>query len=158
MLTIVLQPLVWRSEQRIAILFERHTHLNKLLRMEKSVRWSHTHACWHTAQTKDAYERLKTLLQTVVPPPPIDASALRSHLQQEKSLNKERALLSPVVQSITRSETSTYISEGNSKQLLLFTQQLVLKAYSPSTIRTYRNEMVQLLKVLNNTNVEDLTP
>jgi site-specific recombinase XerD len=39
-----------------------------------------------------------------------------------------------------------------------FIQQLKLKAYSPSTIRTYRNEFLQLLQTLNHHPVNELTP
>jgi site-specific recombinase XerD len=39
-----------------------------------------------------------------------------------------------------------------------FIQQLKLKAYSPSTIRTYRNEFLQLLQLLKHKPVNKLTP
>jgi integrase/recombinase XerD len=39
-----------------------------------------------------------------------------------------------------------------------FVQQLVLKAYSKNTIKTYRNEFLQLLQLLKNTAVDSLTP
>ena len=50
------------------------------------------------------------------------------------------------------------ISTNNAVQMNRFLQQLVLKAYSPSTIRTYRNEFAQLLQALRLHNVQALQP
>ena len=49
-----------------------------------------------------------------------------------------------------------YIGSTNKKQMQLFLEHLYLKAYSPSTIRTYRNEFAQLLQVLRDLPVENL--
>ena len=50
------------------------------------------------------------------------------------------------------------LSEENQKALSQFVQHLKLKAYSASTIRTYRNELVQLLQLLKDRPVSELTP
>jgi len=52
----------------------------------------------------------------------------------------------------------SYISENNKQELKKYLQHLQLKAYSPSTIRTYRNEFAQLLQVLKNIEVQNLEP
>lgn len=54
------------------------------------------------------------------------------------------------------SETLANISADNQQQLALFIQELQLKAYSHSTIVTYRNEFVQLLMTLKNEPVNTL--
>ena len=51
-----------------------------------------------------------------------------------------------------------YLSENNKEQMRLYLQQLQLKAYSLSTIRTYRNEFAQLLQLLGKIAVQDLQP
>lgn len=57
-------------------------------------------------------------------------------------------LLSPVSQ----------LTDANFKALEEFVQKLKLKAYSSSTINTYRNEFMQLLKILKSKCVDELTP
>jgi integrase/recombinase XerD len=47
------------------------------------------------------------------------------------------------------------VNEAAYQRLL---EQLQLKAYSPNTIRTYRNEFAQLLYILKENAVDDLTP
>jgi integrase/recombinase XerD len=55
-------------------------------------------------------------------------------------------------------ETAKYISLQNREQLQLFCDKLVLKGYSSSTLKTYRNEFIQLLAVLKDKAVCNLEP
>ena len=50
------------------------------------------------------------------------------------------------------------IDAVNRPALLRLVETLELKAYSPSTIQTYRNEFAQLLYILKNKLVDELTP
>jgi integrase/recombinase XerD len=50
------------------------------------------------------------------------------------------------------------LNKENLAALQKFVEQLKLKAYSPSTIKTYRNEFLQLLQLLGNKPVNELTP
>jgi integrase/recombinase XerD len=50
-----------------------------------------------------------------------------------------------------------WVSPENSLALAKFLEELALKAYSPSTIRTYRNEFLQLLQILKNRPVYELS-
>ena len=46
---------------------------------------------------------------------------------------------------------ASIISKENKETLQKFTQQLILKSYSPSTIKTYTNEFVQFLQLIKDT-------
>jgi integrase/recombinase XerD len=50
------------------------------------------------------------------------------------------------------------LSKENLEALQRFVEQLKLKAYSTSTLKTYRNEFLQLLQLLNKKPVDRLTP
>jgi integrase/recombinase XerD len=50
------------------------------------------------------------------------------------------------------------IQTNNAHVMPALKQQLILKAYSSSTIRTYLTEMSQLLQILGKHNADDLTP
>ena len=54
-------------------------------------------------------------------------------------------------------EVLAHIYAVNHPALERFIQTLQLKAYSPNTINTYRNEFAQLLYILKDNNVDDLT-
>ena len=51
-----------------------------------------------------------------------------------------------------------HLSPVNQAALLRMVETLQLKAYSPNTLKTYRNELAQLLYLLKDTDVNDLTP
>jgi site-specific recombinase XerD len=50
------------------------------------------------------------------------------------------------------------ITANNKKEFARFVDQLRLKSYSSSTIKTYRNEFMQLLQLLGEIRVQDLKP
>ena len=56
------------------------------------------------------------------------------------------------------SSNNTLISEHNKKQLALMLQTLTLKAYSPATINTYKNEFAVFLQTIKTKNVDEFTP
>lgn len=55
-------------------------------------------------------------------------------------------------------EVLSHLHKVNQSALLRFIETLELKAYSPSTIRCYRNEFAQLLYILKDKPVGDLSP
>lgn len=52
---------------------------------------------------------------------------------------------------------ATKIPEANHEAYRAMQEMLILKAYSPNTMRTYLNEFAQLLHILKDFKVEDLT-
>ncbi len=68
----------------------------------------------------------------------------------------EAVLVEPVVQ--TCKSALICIAACNQEELQHFTGFLQMKAYSPSTIKTYRNEFAQLLQKLGEIPVQELKP
>lgn len=123
---------------RIAIKFPFDAKWNKRMQSVPGAKWSKSLNCWHIPDT--AANR-KTCGLTIESPIGITVTKQASIQPQ------------PV------SKTALYnINENNKQEMKLFLQQLALKAYSPSTIRTYRLEFAQLLQVLGSFNVQQLQP
>ncbi len=146
----------------MGIFFTAEKQLNNLVRKIPAIKWSHTNKCWYLPLTKEHYQEFCNGLKGKVI---IDRSLLKDFLEKKKrlqpllpekrlpaNLGEETAarpfLLSPVSQ----------LSDENFKALEEFVQKLKLKAYSSSTINTYRNEFMQLLKILKHKCVDELTP
>jgi len=53
---------------------------------------------------------------------------------------------------------SRIVNEKNKAALIRFQEHMKLKAYSPNTIKTYSTEFVQLLQILKDYPVDDLSP
>ena len=57
----------------------------------------------------------------------------------------------------SQKETGKELIAQNLQAMQKFVQTLQLKSYSVSTIKTYRNEFMQLLQLLKSKNVDELT-
>ncbi len=128
------QPVYHRGENRILVSFTSNPAWNNRMKAVENARWSQTLKGWTIPDTSDNRRKCGLPLQ------PLPAT-LHS---------------SPAIQ-VSKKALSA-LNDGNGAQLQRFLQQLQLKAYSPSTIRTYRNEFVQLLQLLGDVPVEDLKP
>ena len=117
--------------QRIAVSFEFNKAWNERISKVAGAKWSKSLQCWHIPDT----------------------------IENRKKCNlKEDDVVSsgPPAKNQTLQPNLTRINENNKEELNKFIQQLILKAYSPSTIRTYRNEFIQLLQLPDGINVQTL--
>lgn len=157
----MLRPLLHRNSECIGIYFDKSIELVKIIRGQPDVKWSKTHTCWYIPLTETA---CRLLLNDLAGKAEVDSAELKVYLEKRKQVEatsvkkiqpgtNEKILVSkPLV-----STPAWQLSTQNLEALEKFIQQLHLKAYSPSTIRTYRNEFMQLLKLLKNKAVDELT-
>ncbi|HMU72210.1 MAG TPA: hypothetical protein PKD93_05705, partial [Ferruginibacter sp.] len=140
---VVLRPLFHRGRECIALLFEPDKEQNAIVKKLPGVRFTATHSCWLVPQTAESIAAIDEALGPLVP---IDRSALDKYLLQRKKIaeaGKKDILPEPVQPPPSRSRRPESkpilraISTVNEHVLPLMEQQLKLKAYSPSTIRTY---------------------
>lgn len=123
--------IIHNQESRIQVSFEPNSEWNKRMMRVPGARWSKRLQSWHIPDT--AHNRQLCRLHTTA--------------------------ASPAVVPVRKTGMLLYISAANRMQLQRLEQHLVLKAYSPSTVRTYRNEFAALLQELGNTyHVEELEP
>ena len=121
-----------RGESRIVVLFPPNAAWNKRIKAVPGARWSATLKGWTLPDTAANRQQCGLPVNQVSPPVPATATPVNTKM--------------------------SLLSANNQMQLQLFVQQLQLKAYSSSTIRTYSNEFMQLLQLLGDTPVQDLQP
>ncbi len=145
----------------MGICFENDTVLNILVRKIRGARWSKTKKCWYLALNRENYTALANSIQGTAT---LNVAALRRYLlEKNTSPTRNQAVLLPVAKEvkiskpIPRVSHIKQISAVNSEELRKFGQQLVLKSYSPSTIRTYTNELVQFLQTIKNKPATEFT-
>lgn len=129
MANITYQLIKHRNKSRIFLQFAHNKAWNERIKKVPGASWSSTLKGWHIPDTEENRKRCGLEPATV---------------------------LSIVQQKIQYS--SVKLSPNNKKQLLLYVEQLALKKYSKSTLQTYRNEFMQLLQLLKDIQVQDLTP
>jgi integrase/recombinase XerD len=128
MTEILYQPIEHNKQKRILVKFEFNDKLIKKLKETTDAKWSNTLKAWHIADTE--LHRIKCNLPV-----------------QEK-----------VVTTLHPTQPKTKkLTENNNLLLQKFIQQLQLKAYSKSTINTYRNEVHIFLQTLGNVTAQSLT-
>ena len=157
---VTLKPLHHRGRENIGIYFQNYSSLNNIIRKLKEVKWSQTNKCWYMPLSSDSYDLIKEALNKVAE---INSAELKQYLEKRKQIKATSAPLSnkPVSTNfITKTIAASpawKLSKENLAALEKFVEQLKLKSYSLSTILTYRNEFLQLLQLLKNKPVNDLT-
>ena len=146
----------------MGIFFTADKQLNNLVRKIPAIKWSQTNKCWYMPLTKEHYQLLCHGLKGKVL---INKSLLKAFLEKKKRLQpllpEKKQLRNTEEVTVARSfllSPVSQLTDANFKALEEFVQKLKLKAYSSSTINTYRNEFMQLLKILKNKCVDELTP
>ncbi len=161
--TIILKPLQHRGQECIGIYCPQNAMLNHYLQKDSGAKWSRTNKCWHVPLSGKNYEQLskalkgKAILQT---------DELKEYLVQKKKNSPAKINVvekpvqkSPVaaIKTINTIEQQS-LSKENELAYSEYKNRLLLKAYSPSTIRTYCAEFHIFLQTLKNSSAKELTP
>ncbi len=177
MQTIILKPLQHRGIECIGIYFEINLKIQGNLKKTGVVKFSNTNKCWYAPLSKENYNKIFFALKGLAT---IQQSALHQYLVDKKAgkqatiakllpikavvikkaagVSGKAAIISkPVSNKLTIYKTGR-IQAVNAHVLPAMQQQLKLKAYSPSTAKTYINEMAQLLQTINSIAADELTP
>ena len=166
MIAVTFKPLLHRQQECIGIYFAKNAAINNIVRKQPVVKWSKTNTCWYLPLTKVAYDLLMLQLKDKAT---VDYELLKAYLVKKKKFaNVSLTQTPPPIKQVTSdtkiTTTKTIINAAtltlntqNLQALQSFIETLQLKAYSPSTIRTYRNEFMQLLQLLNTKLINDLT-
>jgi len=169
--TIILKPIVHRQQECIGIYFSNEPVLNKAAKNINGSRWTKTHRCWYTLLNRANYQTITTAFEGLGL---TDNTALKTYLAEKKknastvAMVREQTDAVKANKTFSRQNTQTAkptaikntpeIQQVNLQVMATMRQQLILKAYSPSTIKTYLNEMSQLLQTIGNTSADSLTP
>jgi site-specific recombinase XerD len=124
---------------------EYNTQLNKIYRTLGFVKYSNTHKAWYLPKNKDLLKQVATAVTSLAQ---FNVEPLK--LTVDEVATKQ-------VNNI-KSKVLNLISEHNLKQLELMLQTLTLKAYSSSTINTYKNEFAIFLQTIKTKKVDEFTP
>ncbi len=161
---VVLKPLHHNGQECLGIYFENSSVLNGVLRKKAGASWSQSNRCWYVPLSKGNYNKVFLALKGLAT---IDQSSLHQYLAEQKKQSNHLIQKSPntsqqeVVIPWTGQEVIQYrkekISSVNAHVLPAMRQHLQLKAYSISTVKTYLNEMSQLLTVLKDVPADQLT-
>lgn len=166
---VALKPLRHREQECIGIYFEHNTKINGAIRQKAGAKWSQTHKCWWVPSSKENYNKLFFALKGLAD---IEHSALRTYLFNKKDKSqKSTTILKPAPNSSKDKKIPPEkfkakpakqikyepIYPANEHVLPALEQRLKLKGYSPSTIRTYLNEVGIFLRTIKHHKADDFS-
>jgi len=154
---VTLKAIMHRNQECIGIYFSRAKELDTAIRKFAQVKWSQTNKCWYVPLSKESVAAITTAVGKTAA---IDNSSLRAHLLKKQAVAATFAepAKNTAVKKIPLPTASVYqLGKDNLGALQQFIELLKLKAYSPSTISTYRSEFLQLLQLLKAKPVHQLT-
>jgi integrase/recombinase XerD len=169
MQTITLKPLVHRNQECIGMYFPLNSGLKSIVQNLPGAKWSQTNKCWYMPLSRGNYDLLTA---RVKPAATLDSSQLKNYLERKNKIvatlpspetpvsvvkGRPQNTVSPQVAKQVIQSPLHSVSNHNLDALAQYVQQLKLKAYSPSTIKTYRNEFSQLLQTIKKKPVDTLT-
>ncbi len=158
--TVKLHALHHRGTECIGITSSPNATLNYYFQKKAGAKWSRTIKCWYVPCTEQDYEKLVLALKGKAK---LEINELKKYLLEKRynklatpSLAQNTTLVSPLstqvspvpLKALTQKQQVLKLSKENNEALQKFKQQLVLKSYSPSTIRTYTNEFAQFLQII----------
>ncbi|HEU0112390.1 MAG TPA: site-specific integrase [Flavisolibacter sp.] len=150
-----LKPLHHRGQECIALIFNYQKEIQDIVKRLAGVRWSQTHKCWYMPLADDLPEHLSLVFKDRAK---LVMAELTDHLEKKIAVTTTVPVLRQKDPSaLVVGSPAWKLSNGNIAALKRFIEQLQLKAYSAATIRTYRNEFLQLLQLLGEKHVNELT-
>lgn len=169
MTEVILKPLQHRGIECIGIYFEKSSKLNGAIQKQAGARWSQTNKCWYVPLSKENYNKLYVAIKGLAV---VEQSTLHKYLADKKNNTRKEISISKLEternseknktpeKSIGRSFKQVQyepIYPVNDHVLHSLEQQLKLKGYSPSTIRTYLNEVGIFLRTIRHNKADDFT-
>ncbi|MEJ7738240.1 MAG: tyrosine-type recombinase/integrase [Chitinophagaceae bacterium] len=158
--SISLFAVIHRKAEQILIRFPATKLLNDAARKLPGVKWTKTYNSWYLPLTEENYKRIRNAFHPIGT---IDASNLREYLRkkaavkatevpeylpdQSKDVNKSEPVTAPLPM-LAQPSVAYRLSYENLKSLEQTIRHLTLKAYSHSTIKTYRAELLVFFRVL----------
>lgn len=166
--TVVLRALVHKGRERIGIYFPNFGSLNKLIRKIDGMRWSQTNKCWHCPLNRNNFEAIKLAFEGKARVNFKELGDFLKKRQVDTSLGVKQNLVEHskripahlVKVSKTNPSTKAYsfIYPVNKSVLPALKQELVLRGYSASTMKTYLNEVSVFLQAIRNNDAKEFSP
>lgn len=128
--TFTYKPILHKGQKRILVLFAYNAQTVATLRQKTNAIWSKTHTAWHIEDTPA--HRLKCKLP---------ADNIETKIVKKEIIPPQKTTIQPI----------------NKNVLAQVKQHLILKAYSPSTHKTYLTEIAIFLATIGNTAAEEFT-
>lgn len=146
----------------IALQYKYNPAINNCVRKVPGIRWSQTLKAWYIPCRRDAVQHLDketkgiALLQTNILHEQLNQ--LKQQQQNDKLQTGQWVATGNIATIKKEFAIQQHITEQNIEALQNLIDLLKLKAYSPNTIRTYKNEFGIFLQIIKSRTAPSITP
>jgi len=154
--TVCLTPFFHHGQECIG-LNHSDPSLTIIIRAIPGIRWCQARKCWYLPLDRESCKKALNALRGKAIP---DTAVLRQYLEKRKRIMAVAPVLTDRKSTLPAPAPSSPVWQLSRENLLAmekFIEQLKLKAYSPSTIITYRSELLRLLQWLGKRPVDELS-
>jgi integrase/recombinase XerD len=154
--TIHLYIIVHKDEERIAVGVPYLSVINNAIGKIRGIKWSCTKKKWHLPVSNESVREIVRLTRGLAT---VNIDMLTEYLQNrdkvpavntfEQDNNYKSLDAARWNGAADGNNAQIVLSPGNSEALRLYMQMLTIKAYSPKTVKTYRNEFKRFLVKLD---------
>jgi integrase/recombinase XerD len=138
-----------KQEERIVLSYKINKEITTAIRKINGIKWCGIHKHWHIPCTKAHYEGLQNAIANFAV---IEDEALSQYLIKRKN----GLVINKTAVQKDKSNIFFNISTHNLQLLTKAVEQMQLKVYSTSTIKTYKNEISIFLQTLKNKKADGL--
>lgn len=155
---ITIKPIHHRDEEKLAIIFPYDKTIDYTVRSIRGIKWTQTHKCWYLPLSRESFE---IVLERLKGKADLEYSALKEYLQKRKQIISIKSQTASKTAETINVKPLTLISfsasDENMRLLDKAIKTLKLKAYANNTIELYRGELLQLMRLLKEKPMADLT-
>ena len=154
---ITIKPIHLRGDEKLAIIFPFEKSVDYAVRSIKGAKWTHTHKCWYLPLSKEFFQQSYNKLK---PFGEINYTELKEYLESRKKVNiiKSQTWETDKGIKVKKGSVSTFaVSPENLRLLDQAIKTLKLKAYSNNTIDLYRGELLQIMRLLKEKPLAELS-
>ena len=153
--SIVVEVMHYKGQARIAIGMPFNNRLNTIVGKIAGARWSRSLRKWHLP---DDNNLLKQLLKQLSTHALIDVSALRQFIESRSDQPSQTAIVKLEREKVFIEPVSIRFRFSIENQMAFesYCELLIIKGYSPKTIKTYRYEFSRFLQLISNVPADHL--
>lgn len=151
MITVDLRPFFYKGSECIGIHGPDTMHYQTSIKQISGIYWHHHERFWYIKCKREAFEQFKQQTQYVFS---LNTNELKQYLEQRKAISLDQT--KPIKKVTALQLVKFPLCSSNILAYEAMKNKLIVKGYSPNTIKNYLYEFQLLLRLLKERSVNDL--
>lgn len=151
MITVDLRPFFYKGSEFISIHGPDTLHYKICIKQISGIYWQHYEGFWYMKCTREAFEQFKLQTKHLFS---LNTNELKQYLEQKKAIQLDQT--KPIKKVTALQLVKFPLCSSNILAYEAMKNKLIVKGYSPHTIKNYLYEFQLLLRLLKERSINDL--